>query len=531
MINKTEQSSESQIPLKDKNGEEALNTKEKLMLRIRSLQDKIIFTPHPLPEKALIFLILKRMPMFTSLLNTINGTGNTLTKLAIVKGHSVGVAGIGFQWSTVVLALIDFFRIPLIYLAAALLGQRLPISLSKNARWLYSTLLLALAIVPLVSPAITPVVTVFTAFLALSVSIFLFIRHLQRYQQIKKELGDVTLEISTQDSNLQTIQNLAADLGKRLESQWGQEDLLEVVNKLESLESSYHSKKQEIQTLYNRHFHLRQKLNKMDILSILDKTVTIALSALACIGLVIALFLPVLGLSVVACTAAAAGFYIIGRITLPLFQAGIDWLRKRWLPDNNEVSSLASTSDNLSLSNRTVLEKLDHEVAMSTLVESTSITMLKLYGEDGARAINALTEQSSQNQMCENLDSQLDMILQQHDLKGIVSFFKYMAFYAQQNHSDSNELTNIFQNERVKQGVNLLQEVIKRNFVSEKDKKYLLSYSPLVKALQELHVDLTQIRTQIYEPHTHLSSLFQEEPKESVKAGRNELATNSIQVT
>lgn len=96
--------------------------------------------------------------------------------MVAIKGQAAATAaqaaGNGFQWAGLGLALIDFFRIPLIYLAALLIGQKPPITLNKNARWLYSTVLLVLTIISLTVPAAAPPIALVTAILGFGCSVF-----------------------------------------------------------------------------------------------------------------------------------------------------------------------------------------------------------------------------------------------------------------------------------------------------------------------------------------------------------------------
>ncbi|MGL5742596.1 MAG: hypothetical protein ACRCXC_08630 [Legionella sp.] len=47
----------------------------------------------------------------------------------------------GLHIGAMVFAIIEFFRIPLIYLTAYLLNEKVPINVNNNSRWLYSTFL------------------------------------------------------------------------------------------------------------------------------------------------------------------------------------------------------------------------------------------------------------------------------------------------------------------------------------------------------------------------------------------------------
>ncbi|KTD22656.1 coiled-coil protein [Legionella lansingensis] len=386
--------------------EEDLSARELFLTRLQCLQETVNFSSPALSEKAVIILLLKRLPLITGFLNSIDGMGGALSRLAIIQGYAVRtaeIAGRGFQWGGLALAFIDFFRIPLIYLAAVLLGQEPPISLAKNARWLYATVSLALAIIPLIVPITLPPIAMLTAIISLSVSIFLLARHLIRYRQIKRRSEDIILEIKAKNEEIQDIQQWAAMMQFKLEDNSEELNLFDIEDRLAQLEHSFFLVKEETQDLYDEQFRLQQKLKKMDVMAVVDRAIAIALSALVVIGLALTLLSPVMGFSLVAVSAAFAGMYIIARIGFPSLQYLTKWLLAKFSNDGELFTEILAIAPQSQHATPELTETAITEKSVSLELESTSMTMLKLFGED--EAVHVLHEQTLSSQKMEHVDS------------------------------------------------------------------------------------------------------------------------------
>ncbi|WP_156413551.1 hypothetical protein [Legionella hackeliae] len=465
---------------------------EEILKKLQEIQE-IHFVGRRLSDKTIILILLKKLPLFTNFLHSIDNTGNTLSKLAVIQGQAVQsalAASQGFQWANLGLALVDFFRIPLIYLAAILIGQKPPITLNKNARWLYSAVLLAFTITALAVPVAAPPIAMVTAIIGLGVSIFLLAKHLRNYQRIKAALQAINTKIADKEDELQELQTLAKNLQQTIKG--NPEKLEELRAEFVRLEKIFQALAQEMQPLYDEQTHLSQKLAKMNVVSLIDKTMAIALSSLVIIGLAISLAFPVIGLGIVAATAALGGAYILARILTPLF---ID-LGKKLMNKLFKKDDAFSTESTKGLSPKMQLE-------------STGVAMVKLHSEQGA--MHALEEQVSLLQQLEYLENKLHAAAQHEGSAEFLQVMKEIARFAQEHPLNLEEWRELLSREAIQPYIHPLQQAIMKMEMIAKEKEQLISHEPLVTALQEKGIDLAQIKVKNLTPAKHVPGLFHEE--------------------
>ncbi len=280
--------------------------------QVAEMQQPIRFVPNPLPPDALTILLLEKVPLVSGFLRSVDGTGVSLSKLAYIQGNlEAARVNSAFRLAAIAIAFIDFIRIPLIYLAAWLLGQKLPITLSQNAKWLYSAVILGLTIASILAPAAVCIfITLATASFALAVSIFTLAKHFYDRQQTKKELVQIGVKIVQAESDLHGIQQEAKDLARRLRGAENDEERTNCIRFVRELQGRLDAKKQEMQQLYDKQLEQTQILEALGWGSVLDKTVGLTLAAVSVIGIVLAFFIPPLGWGIFAASAIASGLYI-----------------------------------------------------------------------------------------------------------------------------------------------------------------------------------------------------------------------------
>ena len=116
-------------------GLEELSLSQKMSQRLKSIK------PKPLRKKPTLAVLAQKIPLLTGFLRAIDQGGNALSGLAQLDVDIIGpmkAAAGGFQAAGLALHVIDFFRIPAIYLAFFIAGEKPPISLSKNLSQLTS---------------------------------------------------------------------------------------------------------------------------------------------------------------------------------------------------------------------------------------------------------------------------------------------------------------------------------------------------------------------------------------------------------
>ncbi|WED43126.1 hypothetical protein [Legionella cardiaca] len=472
-------------------GQENATPEERLLIRLNELQKKVHFKGHHLSEKVLIFLLLKKFPIFSNFLHSVDGAGNALSKLAIVRnvGQNAQAISRGFQWANFGLALVDFFRIPFIYLAALFIGQKPPITLSKNARWLYSTVLLILTAVAIFVPVAAPAIAFVTAVLSFAVSVFLLTKHLWERHRLKETLKKCAGEIIIAEEKLNKIQDLAQALQEKIELNKDKMPLEVIEQEVKQLEDLFSDQKEIVQKLYNKQTHLEQKLAKMNFASILDRGLAIGLSAMAIFGLALSLTFPVLGLGIVAASAALGGIYIVGRLAAPLVNRLIDWI------------AVKSAKNSITQSP----ERNGHSHTLE--LQSTGMAMLKMHHE----SVVGPSEQS-----LSSLEQKFQFLLQHNNLKEAMRLLKEFALYARQNQWSVEEVRNFLEQENISPSLKILDQAVAQVPMSGRAREELLDYAPLVMAFQEQGINLTIIAIK---PATTVSShhspaLFHEEERE-----------------
>ncbi|KTD07502.1 hypothetical protein [Legionella jamestowniensis] len=449
----------------------------------------------PLPDKTIILLLLKKLPLFSNFFHGLDGTGASISKLVAIKGQAAATAaqaaGNGFQWAGLGLALIDFFRIPLIYLAALLIGQKPPITLNKNARWLYSTVLLVLTIISLTVPAAAPPIALVTAILGFGCSVFLLIKHVREYLQTQKTLREVEEAIQPKAKMFKQLQDRAKSLQEKIERE--PENFEACAAEFVELEKAYNTLKEELQILYDKQVRFSQKLAKMNMMSLTDKTVAIGLSAMAVIGLAVTLTFPVVGLAVVAAAAALGSVYILARI---LVSPVIQWIK--WISNKlNGKSGTPVTNDQKDI------------VSPSINLESTGLTMVKLHGQE---AIHALEEQVALLQQQEQVEHKLQVASNSQNPKLLLRTIKEIICSSGLPLT-LEELRGFLGRAPIQPTLQMLQSSISQIEMSAQEREQFLSHESLVTAFKETGIDLNQIIIKKTSESKHSPSLFQEENK------------------
>ncbi|ASQ44835.1 AAA family ATPase [Legionella clemsonensis] len=482
------------MPLQSQEEETVLNaslTPIEILKRLQEMHDTRL-RGRPLPDKVIILLLLKKLPILSNFFHGVNGTGTSISKLVVVQGHAVSVAetaGKGFQWAGLGLALIDFFRIPLIYLAALLIGQEPPVTLNKNARWLYSTVLLTLTIIALAIPAAAPPIALVTAILGLGCSVFLLVKHVREYLQIQKTLREVDDEIKPQEERFKHLQTLAKALQAKIEKE--PENFKQFIEEFAELEISYNRLKHELQLLYDKQLQFSQKSARMNIASVIDKTLAIGVSAFAVIGLAVSLAFPVIGLGIVAASAALVSAYILARILTPPAINLVKWLI-------NKLTSKKETT--------ITIEQQTRPSPINNL-ESTGLTMVKLYG---AEATHVLEEQVEVLQQREQLEHKLLQPAKYHqNPEAFLQTIKEVALSAEPPFN-LEEWREFLGREMIQPDLQLLQVSIGQIEMKVEEREQLLSDKSLLMALQEKGVDLHQITIKKILASKHSPALFQE---------------------
>lgn len=283
---------------------------------------------HPAPVS-----LLKRIPFLSRFIKNAGELGNEVMQLGTsvtTFRDSVPEAALsGFQFGAVALAALDFLLIPIIYLSAFILNQKVPITLNNNARWMFSAILLALTLTAVFLPVTAPIIALVTAGLTLGLSSFLLGKSLYERYQLGKERKAIRQIIDNAEDEMQRIQDDAEYLEVALKEADNTDEafLAELYNESQILHERYIAQKKLITELKTTEADINERIKKVDVLHVTDKAVAVAFAAIAVVGLVIALFIPPVGFGILAAVSVASMAYITARLATPLFRSLGSWFK------------------------------------------------------------------------------------------------------------------------------------------------------------------------------------------------------------
>ncbi|WP_454784907.1 hypothetical protein [Legionella sp. WA2024007413] len=278
------------------------------------------------PQKSIVQSIWKTLPLFNSFMDSVEEAGSAITSMVQIKGHlthASDAAGNAFLIIRIVNAAFDFIRIPAIYIAAYIANQESPITLSRNARFLYSAVLLGLAITAIAFPPSAPIIALIISIAALGLSVITLAKLYYKRYEIQDKLAQIEKDIDNKKSH---IAHLIDDL-EQLEAEEKKAKIAGQRENIKLIEDNYKTKRHEIkeqldelQKLYDDQELGKGKLAKLGSQATWDKTAGVAFTSLALIGAIVSLVFPPAGFPIFAVAMSLAAIYIVGRITYPLFK-------------------------------------------------------------------------------------------------------------------------------------------------------------------------------------------------------------------
>ncbi|KGP64325.1 hypothetical protein EP47_00310 [Legionella norrlandica] len=327
------------------NTQAELNKKFEIDKHIQLLQSMqkqpVEYSLIPLEKASLLKKAVKRIPFLTKFLELIDDTGDTVVRIGDRIADLPNIPGKeslnhGFAFGAVAMAGFDFLRIPIIYLAAYLLGEEVPINLNNNARWLYAAVLLGLTITAVAAPVTAPYMAFVIAGITLTVSTFLLGKTLYERYQLGKERKEVRARIRSEEDEMLVIQEKAKHLQSLLESATQEEEIAAILSEIAVTQEQYNAQKKQIQDLKNKELQLDQQIKALGVMKIVDRTVAVALAALTIAGLATALFFPQVGVGLLLGIAVFGGAYLVARVTSPLVIALGKWIYNKLKPSTEE---------------------------------------------------------------------------------------------------------------------------------------------------------------------------------------------------
>lgn len=287
--------------------------------------------------------VLKRIPVFSSLISSLDGSAGSLSRFAEITGRATvttQAVGHSMQYVSIGVDAINFLLVPVMYAVAWYYDEKLPFKLSDKAKWLYSAVILGLAIASaatsgVVAGALVGTIVGLGAVASISTFAILVKDIRQHYKKIKELDKAITQAENELEEILQDIQR---------------EDLSE-----EYVDYKYHAylaKKNSIQDLYDQRLEEQTQVKAKDGLHMLDTGVGMGFAMIAGIGAILtikAIGMVTAGYVVLAATGALGFTYMTGRILSSLVPEGFKSLARWWNKSRREINDVVeNTLDNSS---------------------------------------------------------------------------------------------------------------------------------------------------------------------------------------
>lgn len=272
---------------------------------------------------ALISPLRLKVPFLSRFASETQDTTTILTGLldtkqkALSMGYAESPALMGsLYFGGLGLAFIDFLRIPSIYLASYLLGQEVPITVSKNARWLYSGVILGLFVAGTLFPPAALAIGFAIAGSAFGVSTFLLGRTLYNRYQLTSKLHDNQKALQYETADLSTLQDEAQKLYNEfpIDSLLSNEKLEEIQKKVLEKEKEFDAQLDRIIYRKSNIIRLESQLKQIEKSHLFDKSFGLAMASIGVIGLGVSVVLPPVGLFILASASFVGASYFSGRL-------------------------------------------------------------------------------------------------------------------------------------------------------------------------------------------------------------------------
>ena len=317
------------------------------------IENKVLEPEAPNRLKALFNLL----PFSSSLLNVVDKTGLATSNLVAVNAKSMQRAFSSLksanvlQWLGVGLSALDLVFVPI---TAALYFDKHDkgyFALTKTAKFVYSAAALSL----LTLSVFFPPVAIATAVVGVAGAGVSLINHFYKKIRVSKQLDSVTNKLEIIDQKLENISKQAATLANSPNP----EKIEELYKKFKMLQNDKQEMLNHQQSLLIQNKKLTQKRGRF------DKFFGFAASVIGLAGVVTAIFIPPVGLGILAGVGASAATYMSLRF---LYE-----LTHRNKPENENATNKNETSDSVedhvesnSVESRLTIEKNHTDVSDTT---------------------------------------------------------------------------------------------------------------------------------------------------------------------
>ncbi len=303
---------------------------EQMSTRLASIK------PTPLPKKPSLIDLVEKIPLLTGFLKTVNNVGVAFSGLAKLNDNfssSIQATASGFQFAGFALKIIDFFRIPALYVASAAAGEKPPITLTNNGTWLYSAAIVAFASTAIALPVTAPAMGLTIAGLTLVTTAATMVKIIIQRNKLHKKLREVDALIADETAGLDVLRKQAIELESAINVAPTKEKKAELTAKLSDISAQFDQRLQLLQTHHDNKFKYEEKLKEKSLGKLMDNGVGMALTCVTIVGLTLALFFPPVGMIIVGATAAAGLAYLVARVGIPFFKGLVSKFSKKNVPE------------------------------------------------------------------------------------------------------------------------------------------------------------------------------------------------------
>lgn len=433
---------------------------------------EMLLSPPSTPKKeSNLIAILQKIPFFSGVLKCFHETGGAIANLIKVSGDlstTVVNACNGFQYTGLVLAAINFLRIPLVYLAMYLAKEKPPIKLSKLGRWLYSTVTVGLIISAIAIPGAGLALALAGASLGVAISIATLAKIFYARAKTRKKLHEVETQLALETNELQTLKNEMQRLEQQLTESKAtgasESYLLKIHHQMstisEKFSALYQEKQQTIQMLSDQKAALTEKLTRLGTETVVKRSLALSFAALTLAATIVSVFFPVIGAIALLSVAATAVALLIGMILYDHIKNKIS------LPTH-------------------------HKTAEPVITNSTVKTMGLIVDEKPAR--HQLQQEMTEGKWLEQMNNALTNSVKHHNQPEVVVFFSQLTHFIA-NHEppissiDFRHLLEHF--DEWDSGLELLKKALSSLTIKPNTQDCLLRCAVLQPYLQQHHIDL-----------------------------------------
>lgn len=302
--------------------------------KLAIMKEKQEFTPK-IPKEHFVLALLNQIPFVAKLFDNLTESGKSLTSLRASAGHLKAQHwGPALQIVSTALTLVDFIRIPLIFIAATILGKKPPLTLSKGLEWMYAGTILGLSLTALLFPPSAVPIALTLGSMILATSIYTLGKHAWDWYKTKKDLNKIALDIKEETATLNDLQTKAETFASDTEA-------LPDID-IEELFTSFLSTKEKLQELHNTKAE-RERVNaSISWGTTLDKGLGLVFATAGLIGIALSIAFPPVGLIILGVTAATGLTYGLARG----MQLGISFILNATKKKEIKNSPTMAVSDN-----------------------------------------------------------------------------------------------------------------------------------------------------------------------------------------